>query len=117
MRRSLTPSPALIVAGVALAALLTGCGDDEGPAPASETLPTCDDIWVAGETIPEDYAGCTDGDGVLQVSDVQECTKNDQQFTTFGDRFYGVLGGAIRDDGLESPSYAELYAGCFGADW
>ncbi len=117
MRRPLTSSPTLLVAGVALAALLTGCGRDEGPTPVSETLPACDDIWVAGETIPEDYEGCRDEDGVLQVSEIKECTKSDDRFTTFGEEFYGLLGGAIRDDGLSSPSYDELYAGCFGTDW
>lgn len=117
MRRSLTLTSTLLVTGVALAALLSGCGAADAPTPASDSLPACDDIWVAGGTIPEDYAGCKDADDVLQVSDVQECTKNDQRFTTFGDQYYGVLGSAVYDDGLDSPSYDELYAGCFGADW
>jgi hypothetical protein len=117
MRRSLTPPSPLLVAGVALAALLSGCGSAVLPTPAGDTLPSCEDVWVAGGTIPEDYAACRDDDGVLQVSEVQECTSTDQRFTTFGDGFYGVLGGVVYDDGLDSPSYDELYAGCFGADW
>ena len=100
----------------ALAALLTGCGDD-APTPASESLPSCDQVWVAGEDLPEDYAGCKDGDGVLQVSEIKECTKTDQRFTAYGDTYYAILGAPIHDDGQSSSTYQELYAGCFGTDW
>lgn len=109
------PVLAAMLAAVCLA--LTGCGNESAPPPLSETLPACDEVWVAGQILPDDYAGCRDGDGVLQVSEIKNCTKNDEQLTTYGDMFYALLGSKVYDDGVDSPAYDELYAGCFGASW
>ena len=106
----------LSAAVLTLVALLGGCGSDEEP-PLSETLPACESLWVAGETIPDDYDGCRDDEGVLQVSEVKDCTANDERFTTYGARFYGLLGGKVHDDGVDSSAYSELYLACFGSDW
>lgn len=101
---------------LAATALLGGCGDDpDEVTPKSETLPVCDDVWVAGNTLPEDYEGCKDADGVLVVSDVKQCTETDGSFTTFAARYYAMLGGEIHDDGQSSSGYATLYVACLGA--
>jgi hypothetical protein len=110
LRRTLARAAPL----VAVAALLGGCGIGGAP-PASETLPSCDDVWVAGGTIPDGYTGCRDGDGVLQVSDLVECTESDGTLTTFGGTFFGLVGEAVHDGGLASPGYTELRDRCVGS--
>ncbi len=97
--------------------LLAGCGTQDSEPPLSETLPSCDDVWVAGRTLPEDYAGCRDDEGTLQVSKVQECTTSDERLTQFGTDFYAMLGAEVHDDGLESVGYQEVYQACFGKSW
>jgi len=100
--------------------LLAGCGDanpaDPGVTPASDSLSACSDIWVEGQTLPKDYRGCTDDDGVLQVSEIKKCTSADGSFTTYGDSFFAMLGQKI-GQGTTSEEYQQTYATCFGAAW
>ena len=55
-----------LLAVVLSTSVLAGCGgddsgEDSGQPEASgavESLPACDEVWVAGETLPDDYDGC-----------------------------------------------------------
>lgn len=114
--RSRLAAAAAVAVAVSAAGLLAGCGEDSEP-PLSETLPSCEEIWTAGNTLPEDYDGCRDEEGTLQVSSVQECTKSEDRITEFGTDHYALLGGRIYDDGKESANYQSLYQACFGASW
>lgn len=112
-----TTSLTAVTAALALAATLSGCGTADAEPPLSETLPACEDVWVAGGSIPDDYAGCRDDEGVLKVSEIKDCTANDERLTTYGEQYFGLLGGKVQDDGIDSSAYNELYLACFGSDW
>lgn len=66
-----------IILGVAALALsLAACGEEQGDAPAPDSspvqagTPTCEDVWVPGATLPENYEGCMEGDSlVLAIED------------------------------------------------
>ena len=103
---------------LALAASLTACGESSPVVtPKSEALPDCDSVWVAGATLPEDYEGCVDADGVLKVSEIKKCTSIDGSFTTFGAQWFAMLGGKVSDAGQTSPEYDRAYTACFGSGW
>ena len=110
--------PRLLLTCVALAATLTACADSTPVVtPKGETLPACDEVWVAGQTLPGDYEGCSDDEGVLMVSEVKKCTSIDGSFTTFGARYFAMLGGEVSDAGQTSPEYDQAYTACFGSNW
>jgi hypothetical protein len=116
--RAIRPVAAL-GAVLATAALLLGSCGAASPVvtPKSDTLPLCDEVWVAGQTLPQDYDGCRDAEGVLVVSDIKRCTASDGKFTTFAARYYGMLGGPVKDDGQQSTGYNTAYLACFGSNW
>lgn len=106
---------------VSVPLLLAGCGGGSNPAdtgvtPASDSLPGCAEVWVVGERLPDDYEGCVDAEGTLQVSEIKDCTSAEGRFTTFGDNLFAMLGEEIhRDTG--SLEYRQIYGTCFGTDW
>ena len=121
------------------ALLLAGCtsgsdtgSDDAAPSPGGVTAsqpsaqpssevppgPTCDDIWVAGQTLPDDYDTCT-VDGDVGSQDVVPCDDG-SKLVTFNDAFYAVTGGEIREP-AEAPlqdtdSYGDAYSACTDAE-
>jgi len=107
-----------VLATIAAALVLGGCGADHNPAdpgatPKSESLPACHQIWVKGRTLPKDYQGCVDSDGVLQVSEVKQCPSSDGALTTYHQDYFALLGQKI-DRGVDSTAYQQTYAICFG---
>jgi hypothetical protein len=122
-------APAIVL--VALAGL-AGCGADsggptaeepttatsssEGPtsSPAPADAPACEEVWAAGETIPRGYRGCSDESGGYVERDGLACSSG-QRMVTYADRFYGVIGGTVREaaDSLEDdPEYRKAVRGC-----
>jgi len=85
----------LAVATVALLATVA-CGGEEKP-PSDDPLgvsdmPSCADVWVAGETLPSDYEGCLeDGDNLIVV------VTDSQGNTGYDDRFTAKPGGVIEE--------------------
>lgn len=67
--------------------------DDES---TSQSAETCEDIWTAGETLPEDYAGCADAAGATQTPEKRRCS-SEQFVYTYDDRFYAVPGAKINE--------------------
>lgn len=107
-----------VLATIAAVFVLGGCGADHNPAdpgatPKSESLPACHQIWVKGRTLPKDYQGCVDSDGVLQVSEVKQCPSSDGALTTYHQDYFALLGQKI-DRGVDSTAYQQTYAICFG---
>ena len=85
-------SRASVVAAV-LVVTLAGCGggddSDAGQPEASgavETLPSCDETWVVGETLPADYDGCVITGNEVQVFSPGECPSG-AQYATYEDRY------------------------------
>lgn len=109
-----------VIAVLALTA--TGCsGDDNGetaeegqdaPAAATSDYPACEDIWVEGETLPDDYEGC-DNDGAIEVAATIECDSGVGTFVTYQDEFHALLGGEITEAPSSSEEYAAAYEECF----
>lgn len=102
------PLPAAALVALAL----TGCSDSSDG--SSEGAPDCSDVWVAGETLPDDYEGCAeDGETGYAVL----LTYGDCEITTYDDRFYAALGGEIGEaDGTldQDAGYVALIDACNG---
>ncbi len=96
MRKNL--AAALLLAAGALAA----CGDSsDGADDASESTPTqpeaaeCAEVWRAGEELPHDYRGCTEGDEMVQADD-RLCSSG-QELVRYSTTHYAVRGGPIQE--------------------
>ena len=107
---------------VVLATSLAGCGGDSGAdagqpeaSGAVETLPACDEVWVAGETLPDDYDGCVIQGDEIAVFSPAECPSGDQ-YATHEDRFYAVVGDTIEEspsgDVFSDPTFQKFTQSC-----
>ena len=114
-------SRASVVAAV-LVVTLAGCGggddSDAGQPEASgavETLPSCDETWVVGETLPADYDGCVITGNEVQVFSPGECPSG-AQYATYEDRYYAVPGEAVQEvtsgDMFSDPDFTEFTESC-----
>jgi hypothetical protein len=89
-----------------------GGGEDAESAGTSGVMPDCSDVWVDGETLPEDYEGCTDGDTIAAAVTI-ECDSGIGTFVTYDDRFHALLGDTVTEASTESDEYAKAYEDCF----
>lgn len=103
---------------------LSSCGDDAADAgseaadeqttPSSvEQEPRCEDVWVDGEKLPENYRGCSEGETWVKA-DIRRC-ESGQILVTYGDRFYGAKGFVVNDVGeplTESKQYQRALHSC-----
>ena len=108
---------------------LSGCGegtaDDQADGgstatPASDSSPTdvpdgpsCVEVWVDGNALPESYKGCVDGDTWVKA----ESTRCDsgQVLIVYGDRYYGAKGAVVNDVGTalqDSAQYRRAVRAC-----
>lgn len=89
-----------------------GAGGGGAPDEDRTSSPACTDIWVAGQTLPEGYEGCTRPDGDLEAAVSYECTDGGD-LVGYDDRFYVVTPGKIAEiSGEDDPSYAAAYDAC-----
>ena len=112
-----------LLAVVLSTSVLAGCGGDdpgEGSAQseasgAVESLPGCDEVWVAGETLPEDYDGCVIQGNEIAVFSPGECPSGDQ-YATYDDTFYAVVGATIEEsasgDIFSDPKFQKFTESC-----
>lgn len=87
------------------------------PATARERAewPACDEVWRGDGRIPGRYRGCVDGARVV-VADRIGCSFGGSM-TTYGDRYYGVVGNVVNDAGrslARSRAYLHDYRLCTG---
>lgn len=115
MRKTIAASAAAL-----LALTLAACGDDsDSPKSGGDNdealAPKCSDVWVAGETLPEDYEGCMDGD-TLEAAASFNCGDGSSLFQ-YADDFWAFGGQEIHEEagGVASAEpYKEAYATCQG---
>lgn len=87
------------------------------PATAGEraSWPPCRQVWQPRGQLPARYRGCVAG-GEAVVADLIECSFG-TPMTTYGDRYYGVVGNVVNDadESLStSRRYARAHALCTG---
>ncbi len=97
--------------------VLASCGEDEAstaddptpteetsstpsPSPTEEssaapTKPQCDEIWVAGETFPERYKGCLDGERLVQAESTY--CEFGMRLYYYANSFYAVPNGPVNE--------------------
>ncbi|GAB2444605.1 hypothetical protein GCM10027062_25740 [Nocardioides hungaricus] len=98
-----------------------GCGssgstaqDPAGTDPSSADGPACDTVWQADQALPRAYRGCVDASGALVPRDVLGCSSG-QRLVSYGDRYYAVLGGTIREGSsplADDPEYRAAVRSC-----
>ena len=118
--------------------LLVGCGEDEtstaddpgdetsatssvptGPptesSSAPPTKPQCSEIWVDGQTFPERYKGCLDGERLVQAESTY-CEFGTRLFYYAGS-FYAVPNGPVNEtEGplAQDPAFKKAINKCGG---
>ena len=80
--------------------LLSGCGNETSDRaangdPKPTVMPRCGEVWVEGEVLPTDYAGCRNGDALVKPAFL-ECKDGDDRLTTYRDRFVAITGDRIQ---------------------
>lgn len=111
-----------IALGATLALALSGCGgggSDEAATPEPsglvETSLPCEEVWVAGETLPEDYQSCLLEDDTLVAPPAQPCPSG-AQFAIYENRLYAVPGETIQESAggevYTDPAYLEFTESC-----
>lgn len=91
--------------------------NDVRPATARERAdwPACEEVWRPDGRIPGRYRGCVDGERAV-VADRIACSFGGSM-TTYGDRYYGVVGNVVNDAGrslARSRAYLHDYRLCTG---
>lgn len=79
--------------------LLAGCDDDEADRPndADSVLPDCQEVWVEGEVLPADYAGCQRGATTVRA-ELHKCYDGSgRRIANYpGKGLFAELGGPIQ---------------------
>lgn len=109
---------ALGLSALVLAATGVACSDqtennESGTAGRADELGECADVWIDGGTLDAGYQGCS-VDGQPELPSVVTCESGDQ-FTTYDDRFFAVLGGEITEASAGSTEYEAAVAECNAA--
>lgn len=112
-----------LVLSCLLALGLSGCGDepadgveatdDQTTAASDAREPRCEDVWVAGESLPGRYTGCSDG-STWVGADSQRCDSG-QVIVTYIDRYYAAKGFVVNDVGgplSDSKQYQRALRSC-----
>ena len=87
---------------------LASCGDEvsDGPEEGLAPLPDCQEIWVDGKRLPDDYRACRDDARVVEPT-LHDCTDDvGNQLVMYRERFFAVRGGEITEvrDGPRSST-------------
>jgi hypothetical protein len=82
------------------------------PKESADALPACSEVWVVGDTLPEDYEGCRTKGGVDQGARYA-CTDGGGELIGHNDQFFARLGGVIKAYGEDDIDFShELFEVC-----
>lgn len=110
-----------ILLAVATLVLLAACGGSPTATPQAgngadfPAFPKCSEIWVAGKSLPDGYAGCEGRVTNYPATEI-ECSTGSMVYAEFDGAYHWVMlpGGVIKvaADVDKSPEYAADYAAC-----
>lgn len=97
-----------------------GCSDSDdgggdGGSKDEAGTPACSEVWVIGETLPENYEGCMEGNNLTAVTGY-ECKDGGSLYALEKggeDAMFGVTGQTIGDS-TDEKAYGETYDACLG---
>lgn len=97
-----------------LASLLifTACGDGDASGTSTSGTPECSEVWVAGQTLPENYEGCTNGDEI-EAAFSYDCEDGTSLFAN-DDFWVRTPGEIVAMDGEDDPAYSKAFDDCKG---
>lgn len=108
MKRSL-----IVLFALAMLAACSGGSDDGAEVNKGSGSPSCQDVWVEGETLPDDYAECDD-DGTATGASL-DCPGNGKTHATW-DLYWSFTGEPIRkmdDEYRDAPDGDPEYEAAF----
>ncbi len=83
------------------------------PKETAEALPECSEVWVEGQTLPTDYAGCRITGGGIDQGAKYACTDGKGELIGYNDQFFARIGGAIHAYGEDDAAFSqELFQVC-----
>lgn len=85
------------------------------PKPTEPVLPSCEEVWVDGQKLPNGYKGCVDASGATVKAERQECSFG-VPLVTYAGKFYASAGNRINDEGVlkSSAAYQRARSSCTG---
>lgn len=133
MTRHTTRAPAMAAAlALVLGLSLAACGEEDGadtateqtssPSPSDSTDstetptetptepkgPACDEVWVAGSTLPKNYNGCQDAEKDKFVQAMVYFCSSGQRLVTFRRNFYAAKGEVVNETSTPLARDAEF---------
>lgn len=83
------------------------------PTATPPAVPSCTEVWVAGQVFPDDYTACM-ADGAKVADEPIRC-ETGQVVYRHEDRFYATPGAPVRETSgplREDPQYQKMYEAC-----
>jgi hypothetical protein len=77
--------------------------------------PACADVWVAGATLPEKYAGCQDAEKDKWVQAMVYHCSSGQRLVTYGTTFYAAKGEVVNESKVplrRNREFQKVLASC-----
>lgn len=83
------------------------------PAEKADAMPECSEVWVEGNTLPNDYAGCRIAGGGIDQGAKYPCTDGKGELIGYNEQFFARLGGTVRAYGEDEAAFShELFQVC-----
>jgi len=83
------------------------------PDKSAEALPECSEVWVEGNTLPTDYAGCRIAGGGIDQGAKYPCSDGKGELIDYNEQFFARRGGTIQANGNDDEAFShELFQAC-----
>ena len=84
--------------------------------PSEEPMgPACSDVWVAGQTLPQNYNGCQDAEKDKWVQAMIYHCSSGQRLVTYGATFYAAKGEVVNESKVplrRNRDFQKVLASC-----